>query len=253
MSLKPAPPPIAAPPLQPPDLSALSQQRLRSMVAAGREIAECQRVLHKTGSNLVAELLRGQGAFYEWDHYPPGDVYDEETHAQYYYHAHRGNSTEHGHFHTFLRHVAPPAGPRPTVDKAGSPAGEAALSHLIALAMDAYGEPMRLFATNRWVTGETWYAAGEVVRMVDRFVIDHAYPSWPVNRWLSAMLQLFQPQIAALVRHRDSVVAAWAAARPGADPFEDRDLEITGALEISVPAQVAAVRRLLALPGLTKA
>ena len=34
--------------------------------------------------------------------------------------------------------------------------------------MDGWGEPIGLFATNRWVTGETWYPAGAVIRMLDR-------------------------------------------------------------------------------------
>ena len=45
------------------------------------------------------------------------------------------------------------------------------VSHLIAIAIDFRGEPIRLFTTNRWVTGETWYRAEDVTRMLDRFVI----------------------------------------------------------------------------------
>ena len=43
--------------------------------------------------------------------------------------------------------------------------------------------------------------------MVDRFCIDHANPSWPTNRWITAMMRLFKPQITALLTHRDAVVA----------------------------------------------
>ena len=75
--------------------------QLERMNAAADEILECYRVLKKGGANIVGEILRGEGTFYEWDHYPEGDIYDNETHAQYYYHAHREG--EHGHFHTFLR------------------------------------------------------------------------------------------------------------------------------------------------------
>src|SRR3546814_9593792 len=55
---------------------------------SGAEGVEIRRVLAKTGDNLVGELLKHSGTFYEWDHYPPGDVYDHETHGQCYYHAH---------------------------------------------------------------------------------------------------------------------------------------------------------------------
>ena len=83
------------------NLATLSVPTLRQMLAAGSEAQECCRVLKKGGLNLVGEVLREQGEFVEYSHYPADDVYDEESRAQYYYHAHRPG--EHGHFHTFLR------------------------------------------------------------------------------------------------------------------------------------------------------
>src|SRR5712691_5495686 len=98
------------------DLFKLDRVVLGAMAAAGREIQECERVLRKTGDTVVSETLRGAGVFYEWNHYPEGDVYDPESHAQYYYHAHppqlRGGN-EHGHFHTFLRPRGMPPGTAP--------------------------------------------------------------------------------------------------------------------------------------------
>ncbi len=51
--------------------------------------------------------------------------------------------------------------------------------------------------------------------MLDRFVIDHAFLSWPVNRWISAMFILFRPHVEAWLRQRDETMRAWAAAHPG--------------------------------------
>jgi hypothetical protein len=56
------------------------------------------------------------------------------------------------------------------------------------------------------------------------------------------MMCLFKPQIAALLEHRDAVLEAWARDHPGVDVFEDRDLEITGWLPVSVDEQLAALR-----------
>ena len=224
-------------------LTALGRERLEAMRTAGEEILECRRVLLKGGLNVVGEMLRGQGEFVEYEHYPADDVFDAETHAQYYYHAHRGSEGEHGHFHTFLRAPGMPDGVAP-VTYGGEepwPSGDEALAHLIAVSMDAYGEPIGLFTVNRWVTGDAWYAAADVIRMLERFEIDHANPSWPANRWLGAMLRLFRPQIEALVLARDVAVADWARAHPATDVFEDRELEITSQLAISVEAQIAAV------------
>ena len=56
-----------------------------------------------------------------------------------------------------------------------------------------------LFTTNRWVTGETWYPAGDVAAMLDRFALGDGRPSPLLNRWVTAMLGLYRPQIAELV------------------------------------------------------
>ena len=235
----------------PPEVAAietLPRDRLEAMLAAGEEILECYRVLGTAGLNIVGELLKGQGTFYEYDHYPKGDIYDEEFSSQYYYHAHREDQDEHGHFHTFLRAGAIPESVEPVPYDGDEPwpTGDEALSHLISISMDPRGFPIGLFATNRWVTAEAWYRAADVIDMVDRFRIDHANPSWPTNRWITAMMTLFRPQIAALLEHRDAVVEAWVRDHPGVDVFEDRDLEVTGYLPISVDDQLSSVRKALA-------
>ncbi len=227
-----------------PRLEALSANERSSLLEAGREVLECRRVLERGGLNVVGEVLRGQGDFVEFDHYPADDVFDTDSHAQYYYHAHRGSELEHGHFHTFLRAGGMPPGMAPIDHPQATepwPRGEDALSHLVAISMDAWGEPIGLFATNRWVTAEAWYRADDVIAMLPRFEIDHAYPSWPVNRWLGAMLRLYRPWIEALLRHRDDVIASWQAAHPGVDVLEDRALEMTGYLPISVAELVGAL------------
>jgi len=86
-----------------------------------------------------------------------------------------------------------------------------------------------------------------VTQLLARFRIDHAAPSWPVNRWLSAMFVLFRPQMQALLTQRDASVAAWAAQHPGVDVFEDRALDIASHMVISVQDQVDRVEALLAL------
>jgi len=237
-----------------PDFASLGQAELEAMAEAGQEIVEIYRVLAKTGDNLVGELIKGHETFYEWDHYPPGDVYDRETHGQFYYHAHPSDdrfAKEHGHFHTFIR----PRGMPPGIEPAPVPGYEApedpddALSHLIAIAMDPQGFPFRLFTVNRWVTGEVWYNASDVITLVDHFKIDHTQPSWPVNRWITAMVRLFKPQVASLLVARDQRMADWAKKYPKRDIYEDRQLEVTSFLDISVEDQVRAVARSLLARG----
>ncbi|TWC35697.1 hypothetical protein FBY03_110116 [Pseudomonas sp. SJZ079] len=100
--------------------------------------------------------------------------------------------------------------------------------------MDSWGYPIGLLACNRWVAGAIWYPAPALIEMLDWFSVDHAYPSWPGKLWLSAMFKLFRTRIEALLNHRDQVIAAWQVKHPGQDVFDDRTLEITGFLHVSV-------------------
>ena len=207
------------------------------MTEAAVRAVECVRVLSKSSQNLVGEVLRGCGEFTEWEHYPPDDVYDGETHSQYFFHAHppdERSDPDYGHFHTFLTRAGIPDGIRPVTQTGAHDRP----CHLVAISMTREGMPERLFTANRWVTGETWYAASDVIAMLDRFNMDLAYPSWPLNQWLSAMLVLFRPQIEWLVRERDAVVADWQRKFPDRDAFEDRELEVTSTLPISLASQI---------------
>ncbi len=224
-------------------LSALSSQELEEMRAAGTEIRDCYRKLKKTGTNLVAQCLANQGTFYEFDHYPGGDVIDHETFGQYFYHSHRPELGEHGHFHTFLRAGGIPKGCAPApYDGAGArPKGTEAIAHLIAISMDGPGFPMSLFTVNQWVTGETFYSAQDTIEMSRKFQIDHTYPCLAVNLWITAMVRLFRPQIEMLLHERDKSIAEWATQHPDADVYEDRDLVITSIQKIDVAKQIASV------------
>jgi hypothetical protein len=231
------------------ELDKLSEVELEAMAAAAREVMECHRVLGKTGGNVVAELLPRDTAFRQFDHCPPGDIYDRDTHSQYYYHAHR--SGEHGHFHTFMRESGMPDGVQPVAQSETPNMIESAnkLSHIVAISMDARGWPRGLFTTNRWVTSEYWHRADDVCAMLDRFDIDHTWPSWATNRWVSAMLRLFRPQIVQLLAERDVVVANWQEKHTDKDVFEDRQLDSPSHVEISLDRQIRAVQAALDAHG----
>jgi hypothetical protein len=224
-------------------LDDLPRAALEAMLKAGREALEWRRILAKTGDNLVGEVLKHVEGFYILDHYPKGDVFDPESHAQWYYHAHdkAERPGEHGHFHTFLRGGGMPDGidPAPLPDLQPGTDRHDLICHLIAISMDKSGWPIGLFTTNRWVTAETWYAAHDVAALLDGFDLKLNKPCWPVNRWLTAMLRLFRPQIEELLQQRDARLRAWQRAHPRANAYEDRSLEVTSQLPISVEAQVA--------------
>ena len=232
------------------DLSTVSMASLRDMKDAADEVKECQRVLAKTGDTILTELLRHEGDFLPWRHYPFGDVFDPEFHAQYYFHGHEPSDLlpgEHGHFHTFVRRLGLPdeAKPAPLPDYRPADDPNDEVCHIVAISIDARGEAFRLFTTNRWVTGQTWFSASATRLALDCFLIDHARPSWLLNRWISGMLQLFKPQIAALLEERDEAIKRHDEADGDSYVYEDTGLEVTSQRRISVTRQIVDVERAL--------
>ncbi|UDU21829.1 hypothetical protein LJD24_24535 (plasmid) [Sinorhizobium meliloti] len=55
---------------------------------ARREIAYCEALLAKGGFNVLSETFRDTAGVKAWDHYPPGDVFDPTSGAQWFYHCH---------------------------------------------------------------------------------------------------------------------------------------------------------------------
>jgi hypothetical protein len=175
------------------------------------EIAFCEAVLAKGGLNLLTETFQGVSSITAWEHYPPGDVFDPASNSQWFYHCHPASegSVEHGHFHCFLR----PHG-------AGGP-----IHHLLAIGVDANGRLLRLFTVNQWVVGDDWADAQTTIPLLARFDMQMPRPSYLVNRWLTAIVVAYEPQIAELLRERDRVLAAHGAANPHS-VHQDRSLEV---------------------------
>ncbi|MBC6439790.1 MAG: hypothetical protein GDA49_05135 [Rhodospirillales bacterium] len=69
--------------------------------------------------------------------------------------------------------------------------------------------------------------------------------TWPVNRWITGMVRLFQPLVKDLIRERDLAVDARHRSHPG-DVYEDKGLEVTSQSPISVEKQITRLRALLA-------
>ena len=244
----------------------VSRAEIERMASAAAVIADCRRDLAARKRNILSEVMAAETTVREWRHFPDGEVYDPKSHAQFFYHTHSASgrpAPEHGHFHTFLRAEGMPVGAAPLIlpeiavaEVAASPPQAPPLkhgtreevSHLVAIAVDHRGEPIRMFTTNRWVTGETWYHADDVIRMLDRFAISEVAPSQTLNRWIGAMLRLFRPQIAGLLRVRDETVMEWRRRRR-TNVFEDPALEVTSSLDIRLDAQLAFLDRARSEPA----
>ncbi len=214
------------------------------MYDAAVEATECAAALAHNATNPVTEALGGATVVEEWMHFPEGDVVDPHTHSQFYYHAHAAEERaghEHGHFHTFIRprKIDPALDP---VSLADASTDQNACTHLVGISTDASGRVIRLFTTNRWVTGEVWYDADAVISLLDRFDITVDSPSLDLNRWVSAVMRMYRPQIADLIRARDVAVAS----HPGDNVFEDRTLQVTSEIPVDFLEQIRAIEAALA-------
>ncbi len=182
------------------------------------EIAFCEAVLAKGGLNVLSETFAGVDDIAAWDHYPPGDVYDPASGAQWYYHCHPAEDgvAEHGHFHCFLR----PDGP------------DGPVHHLAAIGVNGQGRLLRIFTVNQWVVGDDWRDAEALVALLPRFDMQMPKPSYLVNRWLTAIFVAYETDIAELIRERGRVLASH---RPVGDTaiHDDRDLEVTSELVLA--------------------
>lgn len=230
----------------------VSPARLSIMKAAARRVRDIENDLARIGSNVVAEVLRDSDEFYEWDHYPAGDIYDPISHSQFYYHAHTPEeqnsirAEEHGHFHTFMRPLGFPSEIEIPSGMDGLPAScpSDGLTHLIAISINFSGEPSRLFTTNRWVTDETWYPAADVKRILPRFQINRDGPCSQTSTWLSNLLKMYGPLIESLVDARDEAVHTHASSRPIHQVWSDQSLEVTSFAKISLNRDIQALLNL---------
>jgi hypothetical protein len=103
-------------------------------------------------SSVVAEVLPTDEVPELWRHYPADDVHDPVTGAQFYYHCHdAGNAARRA------RPLPPFVDPlRAESADAELKRDPARLVHLAAVAVNDQGQPVRLFTTNHWVTGDRW-------------------------------------------------------------------------------------------------
>ena len=230
--------------------------------AAAAAIRRCRAELVARGGSIVREATGGAAIIADWQHYPQDDAYDPSTHLQYFFHRHAASAgprppwpRECGHFHLFLRGEGVPAGISPLVFADSAVAAEAPpapqsaplsrgrraeVCHLVAVAVDGAGEPIGLFTTNRWVTGETWYRAADVIRLVEQMRFDLMRPAMLLDRWIAALVRLFATDIAGLIERRDRAILDWRWRRPRRNALEDPQLEITSHAAIDLDARLAA-------------
>jgi hypothetical protein len=201
-----------------------------------------QQMITPSGKSILHYVLKRKTKYINLKHYPEGDRIDDISGAQYFYHCHRENkaSREHGHFHCFLRykHIAKAIKPAKLPD--WDIYLENPMTHLVAIAMNLRGEPIRLFTVNRWVTSEIWYEACQVEKLLKRFRMQEDGDTyWSVlDRWIEGMLHLFAPQVIWLQQARDRCIDDYRLQNGVDNPLIDQNLEELSTIAIDLKKQV---------------
>jgi hypothetical protein len=190
-------------------------------------LLECIRQLGSSGSNPVLEILKDVPQFVQRQKYPQPALAFGGGRWRAYYHSHPLDgcaAEEHGHFHLFVQQ--------------GRADGSDDWTHLAALAMDREGQPLRWFATNRWVTGGCWSKADWLRAAIDALVP----PTEPhlLQRWLAAMLTLYASELSTLLEQRDAALRGWRQNHPADDALADRRLYELAQMPIDLVSQLAS-------------
>lgn len=201
-----------------------------------------QQMTSSKGKNILHYTLRKKRRHERMSHYPKGDRIDRTTGSQYFYHCHRENyeSTEHGHFHTFIRYKYIPKRIKPVPLQDWDKYIDNPMTHLVAIAMNQFGQPIRLFTVNRWVTSEIWYGAEHVPYFLKRYKMTLTDdPYWQIlDQWVEGMLHLFSPQITWLHNERDRRMQEYQKNGTIENPYIDYDIEELSEINIDLKQQI---------------
>lgn len=208
---------------------------MTTLLDVAQNAASIQLSYARKGTSLASAALAGAAVFEPLRHYPARDARDVVHGTQFYYHAHKARrqlAAEHGHFHLFVR--------RPNKVGGGD---EMTYFHLAGLSIDAMGNALRWFTTNRWVTGEDWCKAEEVVQALHRFEVHVHGRMAPIADWLTSMVRLFEKQIAGLIYQRDQVMAQHIDRLGREAAFEDRNLDVLTECSVSLQERLKQLIR----------
>lgn len=221
-----------------PDWEQLSKSERATCWQAAIKLVGNMQELNERGVQVVQAILDGRECL-EWEHYPEDDVRGNAS--QYFYHAHTGVQrpfTEHGHFHLFVH-------PQEAGLRRARQGRQLAPAHLVAVSMDAQGVPSGFFITNRWVTKGSWLSVDECQRGLAHFQIKGKQGIKEINRFLKALITLYQAQIISLLQERDRIMQQLCAERDTRSVMADKQIEVLCYLPISLMDDIASLENLM--------
>lgn len=193
-------------------MNRLANRETPELAGDGRGLLACLQALGTKRSNPVLDLLGPTEHIEAVVKYPEIPLRFGETNWRAFYHCHaypHRSEDEHGHFHVFAQISSQD---RSLADWA----------HVVALAVDRFGQPLRWVAVNRWVTGGGWRTAHTLAQRLTKIAI---LPGITLaERWLLLMLRVYRHEIGALLEQRDRYLTKIKGDNTVADMLEDREL-----------------------------
>jgi hypothetical protein len=185
--------------------------------------------LARQDRNPLTELLRPSSAATSCEQRTQPDINWLDSRLGYFYHCHPSaarTATEHGHFHLFAR--------------AGNKSAASDYTHLIALAVDGVGAPLRAVTTNLWVTAGQWRSATHVLQRLHDFERLTTRRGSGPRRWLGWLLGLSRGEIRTALLARDARVRSWRLAGELASRFADRRIYVLSSTPLSLSSKVGS-------------
>jgi hypothetical protein len=203
----------------------LAPTRLARMRAHARAIAGLVRSAERARRTpWLDALIGGRQRLPTLAHHPENDVIDRHSGAQFFLHAHDRDTHGFAHFHCFVRLP----GDRFGVDRLHI------TTHVAAVAVDRQGWPVRLIATNQWVTGEFLQPARRTLALLERFRFDSDVGHGEIGGFLQGVLQIHWPELRALLARRDARLRALQTRNPSRNVLLDPRLEIVASRPIDI-------------------
>lgn len=199
------------------------------MFEAAETLVHCLVEMGEQDSNPVLEVIGHQTTMLQEIKYPAEHLQFNGTGWRAYYHTHANNpglnhlfAKEHGHFHIFI--------PADDFDS---------WSHLAALSMDEFGQPLRWFMVNHWVTGGTWLDAAALIKKLES--VPFSQQSNLLEIWLLSLLSIYKKEIIALLLERDKSIEINNNEAQSTEPKQNREIYLLAEKNIELKAKLEMI------------
>jgi len=172
-------------------------------------------------TNAVLKVLADVDHFQTERRYPEAGLLFAEKQWRVFYHRHETrpmHADEHGHLHIF------------------TDIGDQDWAHVVGLSIDAEGQPLQWFMTNRWVTDGPWLNHENLLQQFE--ALEPGMDDGLVGNWLTVLLQLYSDTLFGLLEKRDARMQKKAEGREMSVMLDDRDVYMLATQSIDLQSML---------------